>query len=251
MADDSVSQLKTCTKCGVPKTPEKFRKHRRSCRECELAWDKAYKKSLDPEVVKAKLKAYRKTLDPEIVRAKLRDYRRRNPDKAKFWDKQNSEKHRAPGSEYLKRKYARLDKAKAKRDAKKWRLDNPEKSRNFNHQHYIKNKQHYSDKAAQRYRENPEAFIARSAIRRARESGSEGNFTKDDIRELLKKNGRVCFYCGEALKKFHADHFIPLVKGGSNSIENIRLCCPGCNFSKHAKMPWEWKPDRFREQDFI
>jgi 5-methylcytosine-specific restriction endonuclease McrA len=94
---------------------------------------------------------------------------------------------------------------------------------------------------------NPEAAAAARDKRRARDAGAAGFYSADDVRALLKTQGRVCFYCPAALKKFHVDHFIPLARGGSNWPENLRLACERCNTSKGAKMPWEWQPARFCE----
>ncbi len=51
-------------------------------------------------------------------------------------------------------------------------------------------------------------------------------------------NGR-CLYCGVKvdLADMHADHFIPLSKGGSNLRENIVCSCASCNLKKSDKMP--------------
>jgi hypothetical protein len=47
-----------------------------------------------------------------------------------------------------------------------------------------------------------------------------------------------CQYCRlhESLQgaTFHIEHVIPLSKGGSSSLENLALACPGCNLHKAA-----------------
>lgn len=49
---------------------------------------------------------------------------------------------------------------------------------------------------------------------------------------------KVCFYCGcDCAAGFHVDHFIPLAKGGTHVLTNLRMSCPGCNLRKSAKMP--------------
>ena len=51
-------------------------------------------------------------------------------------------------------------------------------------------------------------------------------------------NGK-CLYCGISvtISEMHADHFIPIAKGGSNLRENIVCSCASCNLKKGAKMP--------------
>jgi hypothetical protein len=54
----------------------------------------------------------------------------------------------------------------------------------------------------------------------------------------LKSKADKCYWCGKKLnEKYHYDHYIPLSKGGDNSINNIVISCSFCNHSKHAKDP--------------
>ena len=76
-----------------------------------------------------------------------------------------------------------------------------------------------------------------SAKRRARElNAPSDSWVHSQIHS--EANGR-CLYCGIKIEldEMHADHFIPLVKGGSNLRENIVCSCASCNLSKHDKMP--------------
>jgi 5-methylcytosine-specific restriction endonuclease McrA len=60
-------------------------------------------------------------------------------------------------------------------------------------------------------------------------------FTATDV---LNKFGRYpkCYLTGETIDlkegKFHLDHFIPVAKGGDNSIENLRICTKEANLAK-------------------
>ena len=44
-----------------------------------------------------------------------------------------------------------------------------------------------------------------------------------------------CAYCGEASYTLHADHVIPLSRGGDHSFNNILPACERCNLSKGTK----------------
>ena len=50
---------------------------------------------------------------------------------------------------------------------------------------------------------------------------------------------KTCAYCGEELN-LEQDHFIPLIKRGGYTKENIIPACRGCNASKYDKLFEEW-----------
>jgi len=181
----------------------------------------------------------------ECFNARTRAYRAANPEKAKEWDRRNWEKNREQKRQYKKRKWAEGDKRANVERVKEWRRQNPEKEHAMWKRTYEKHKHKHTARTTRWAKENPEARAAIRDRRRAREVGASGDYTKDDVRALLKVYGRACFYCSTSLTKFHVDHFIPLARGGSNAPDNLRLSCPSCNFSKGARMPWEWKPERF------
>lgn len=49
----------------------------------------------------------------------------------------------------------------------------------------------------------------------------------------FKKYGRRCVYCGA--KATHIDHLVPVSRGGTYSIENLRPSCKDCNLKKLDK----------------
>jgi len=77
--------------------------------------------------------------------------------------------------------------------------------------------------------------------RKARLKGAEGTYTAADWRSKLAAYKRRCHWCGENVGETpHADHLIPLHRGGTNNIGNIVPSCPTCNTSRQAKLPHEW-----------
>lgn len=227
----ATAETRICKTCGIEKPyfPPHFRLHRRNCGDCE----------------RAAKRAHHHTLDPQKIREYLRTYRANNKEKVREWDRKKYVKHIERVRAYTKTRYDQRDKDRVAADHREWRKKNPDKLARYTRSYYEKNKDKSRAKARKWAKLNPEAEAARKAKRRAASTASTVNFTKDDVRQILRANGRQCFYCGCALKKFHVDHFIPLVKGGSNGPENIRLSCESCNCSKGAKMPWEWMPSRF------
>lgn len=97
---------------------------------------------------------------------------------------------------------------------------------------------------ARKYRkENPEYFrniwSNKKHKRRALERNSFGTFTSKEITNQLASQNNRCFYCKIEIKEnsMHRDHYIPLSKGGNNTISNIVCTCPTCNTRKGNKMP--------------
>lgn len=83
--------------------------------------------------------------------------------------------------------------------------------------------------------------------RRARKHGAEGFHTYKEILALLKSQNYKCVTCPVKLnKKRHADHIIPLSRGGSDFISNIQMLCPSCNLSKGNKTMQEWLAHKAR-----
>lgn len=68
------------------------------------------------------------------------------------------------------------------------------------------------------------------------------DLTSKDWRKSLKHFNNECAYCGCADNKIHADHVVPLSKGGTNTITNIIPACPSCNQRKNAKLIEKWYP---------
>lgn len=86
--------------------------------------------------------------------------------------------------------------------------------------------------------------------RRAVRRGCDEHHSPSDIEALLIAQAGLCFYCFAVLADYHVDHFIPLSKGGGNTLSNLRIACPLCNMSKGPKLPWEWRPEMFKENSF-
>lgn len=118
-----------------------------------------------------------------------------------------NKKHREARLEITRRYYQRH-----KDKWKKWRAENPVKA--------ARNAQMYCKR------------------RRARRLGAQGTFTFVQWMHKVAYHGWRCFYCRKrlTLESLTMDHFIPLSKGGSNWLANIKPACKSCNSSKGAKI---------------
>ncbi len=96
--------------------------------------------------------------------------------------------------------------------AKKWSADNPEKRR----------------------------AISRAYKHRRRAIEKKGDSTAD-LMEWEAGAEKKCYWCGiKCLEKYHVDHYEPLSRGGTHTIDNLVIACQSCNLHKSAKDPYEF-----------
>ena len=67
-----------------------------------------------------------------------------------------------------------------------------------------------------------------------------GKITFKEKADLFKAQEGICYYCGESLldkdgcNPYHCDHFVALMNGGRNDLENSVLACARCNLLKNS-----------------
>ncbi len=100
----------------------------------------------------------------------------------------------------------------------------------------------YKEKAHERWASlSPEKRRALRQAYKARKKSAMGRYTPEDLVRVVEAQGGCCFWCQVPLSgDYHADHYVPLSRGGSNYQENIVAACPTCNTSRGAKMPDEF-----------
>lgn len=228
--------MKNCTKCGKLKPLTNFNKsnktkdgHRSRCRECQKQDMKEYR-SRNKDVGK---EYYEKNKDHILKANKL--YRDKNKVEIYKKHKEYVELNKEKIAKY-KKDYELERKAKGI-----VRIRDAEKKRESDKSYRIKCKDSIREKQ-KIWNKTEKGIICKKrnkANRRMREK--TGIITPADTNDFLKKN-HSCYWCGKEIDKeyskgYHLDHFIPLSKGGLNTIENIVLSCASCNMSKGAMMP--------------
>ena len=56
-------------------------------------------------------------------------------------------------------------------------------------------------------------------------------------KNVIKRDGHTCQYCGEMRGEMTVDHVIPKIYGGADSWENLVCACTRCNNLKGDKTP--------------
>lgn len=143
-------------------------------------------------------------------------------------------------------------KEKARRRAKLWRLENPERHKRYQRQWYRKKRKdkNFMERAREnsflwrknnphsartRYRNNPTKSKIAVHKRRVRILGNGGSFTEVQWKALCNKYHNICLCCRRR-RRLTIDHVIPITKGGTNCITNIQPLCKSCNSSKNNKI---------------
>jgi len=132
---------------------------------------------------------------------------------------------------------------------REYRRKNLEIERVRDRMRYAKRKEHFAATAREWRKNNKERHALNQRVnghkRRARMRNVPGVITAADIKFLIGKQRGKCPVCRKKLgKKYHLDHIVPLVKGGTNELTNAQLLHPICNCSKQARDPIEFMQSR-------
>lgn len=149
------------------------------------------------------------------------------------------------------KRYREQNPEKSKFAVAAWRLKNTEHERQYrannsdrisaNFARWASNNTEMVKATQARFRErNRNKRRNQEHLRRVRKTDSSAKLvTERDLRKLLLK---PCIYCGA--KSAHIDHIIPLARGGTHSVGNLAPACQWCNLSKNSKYIMEWKKGR-------
>lgn len=203
-------------------------------------------------VVKAKYHAANR----EKINAKANEYYHQNREQILQRENQRRRENPEQYREKKKRSYWR-NRDHILRKGREWRMANPDRKRNTNRRWYLNNRSHVHEKSRkwraanlehdramrhQWFERNRQKVYQSSRIsehrRRAQTKGQ--TYRWQDWQAMCDWFGNVCLCCG-CNDPLTVDHVIPLIKGGSNFIENLQPLCRFCNQSKNGRRSTDYR----------
>lgn len=155
----------------------------------------------------------------------------------KKWRDSNPLKYRQVSANYrqnnkdkvntMQRDWYHANKDRALKQRRVWYQTNREKALQTGRRYYEKNKLRYKIYAVSR---------------RLKLKNTKGSYSLEQWLDKLEFHGWQCYLCKRSLESItiHAEHRIPLSRGGLNFISNIAPACAKCNLSKHTKTEKEF-----------
>jgi len=172
-------------------------------------------------VIKAKTEFYKKKASKDGVKPEC-----------KVCQSAYSAKYRAENREKVKARHA------------KYRAENREKVKAREIKYRAENRERLSVRDAKYKKDNLEKGRVYTQRRRARKANAQGDYTAEQLKARFDYHGNRCVYC-DSTEDLHADHQIPLSRGGTNFASNMVPACATCNKSKGAKTPEEFLVQQF------
>ena len=172
----------------------------------------------------------------ECTRKRARKYAHAHNDIRRTWARQYREQNRDEINEYL-RNWSKKNNEESKEIKKRYRESHREELRLKNIEYSKKNKKKIKIKN-KRYRKTligKRNHLIGQHRRRVKKLGNGGSFSNIEWERLCAKYDYKCLCCGRK-KILTVDHIIPVILGGSNSIDNIQPLCRSCNCKKSTKI---------------
>lgn len=213
---------KKCSKCGEEKpiTNEYFSKSKKSrdgfkcnCKKC----DKKYRE-INKEQIKEYNKKYNKSNPEYYIQYRAKNYEKRKEYNFQYYHKNIevlTRKHKE-NCQYYQQYY------------KKYQQEN-RKNINLNYRKWAK--------------VNRLSLRIVLQKRRANKKHLPNSLTQKQWEIIKSKFNNKCAYCGQE-KPLEQEHFIPLLKGGEYTTNNIIPSCRNCNAKKHIQDFFKWYPQQ-------
>jgi len=265
-------KIKFCSKCGntFPVTSDYFFRDRRTkdgflarCKACKTEADREYHNRNREEWLARKRELSRE--NKEQISEQQRIYREAHKEEIQAKKNAYYYEHR---EEILAQKklYAKEHREHIQAYMKDYAEKNKEKLKELAKARYEREREIQLAQRKEYYKEHRAEIIARVAEYRKNNKGKiyEGNkrYYQTDIgRESQRRAGHIrksrvnklkatftpeqwncckdyfnhtCAYCGKELSRLSQDHFVPVIKGGTYTVDNILPVCKKCNSSKQG-----------------
>jgi hypothetical protein len=163
---------------------------------------------------------------------------------SKRWREENPERHKANMTRWREENPERV-----KAQSREARIKYFEKNRARSQEWYRENKEAIKVHREEYRKRNPEIIQAARLRRRALRKSLPHTLTTQDWEYALSYFHNCCAVYGRQMNdmfgefKSAGDHWIPLVKGGGTTPDNIVPLChglEGCNNKKRSALPQEW-----------
>lgn len=209
-------------------------KLRSKCKECRSKEAAAYYQSNAEARKQASQDYYQKNMvtHNQFMRNHYQEHKEEYSARATVYYPQNKESYKRRG----KRRYSEK-KELIQTQGKQWHSANKETVNARRKKRYHQNPAIEIEKTQQYASAHPEKIQVYNYNKNERRRNAKGRFTPQEWIALKAYCNNTCLCCGrsEPEIKLTIDHIIPLILGGSNTIDNIQPLCKSCNSSKSAK----------------
>ena len=163
--------------------------------------------------------------------------------RARKWDRNNPEKAKESRMKSTP-KWRDRNREKYIAGKQAWRRNNPEKVREQTNAGWLRwrHRNHEKHRSIQRKwgRDNPDKRRVNSIKRRALKQSALHEYY--DFNSICRHYDNCCLRCGKIGLRLTVDHIIPLSRGGDDVASNIQPLCQSCNSTKGARHI-DYRPD--------
>lgn len=130
-----------------------------------------------------------------------------------------------------------LDRERRREYEREYKGRHPEKRAAIARNWYEKNKSHHKATREAYLKTEQGRATYRKYTQKRYALRKEAFVEPVDVFGIYQAQDGICYLCGSRREfgEMHADHVIPLSKGGKHETANIKMACAKCNLSKGAK----------------
>jgi len=186
------------------------------------------------ECIKQLQRNYRQT-NKEELKIKKKEYYESNKESCLNNKKEYYEKNREDICNKVK-EYYKNNKNKINEYSSNYNKQNSQKIKAKRKEYTLKNKDKIKEQRQKYMLSDSYRIVRKKEKQNRRAKLKEHRISTIELKKFLNDKDS-CYWCDAKIDKkipysYHLDHYVPLSKGGLNTIDNIVLSCPTCNMSK-------------------